>query len=160
MAYWKYLKYVIRHKYYVAIECFKRDLYWAGIFHDVSKFSPYEFHNYAMFFNGKGQQNQKGDTLEDGGNPLLKQRMENSWLLHVRRNKHHWNYWILIDRKNEMQIFDMPNKYITEMICDWEGASKALRGQEAKAKDWYERQKNTLILSNYTRSKVELALGV
>ena len=48
----KYMWYVIRHKYYVLIECFKVGLYWRGIMHDWSKFLPSELIPYANFFNG------------------------------------------------------------------------------------------------------------
>lgn len=48
--YWKYFKYVIRHKWYVLIECFKKGQYWRGITHDLSKFLPDEFIPYAKYF--------------------------------------------------------------------------------------------------------------
>jgi len=153
--FWKYFKYIIRHKYYVAIACFKRGLIWQGIIHDWTKFKPSEFYNYAVFFYGKGQINQKGDTISSGGNAELKNKMELSWLRHVHANKHHWNYWIVVDRVGEIQIFDMPYKYIVEMVCDWEGVGKAIRGKDANTIDWYERQKDTLMLSDNTRIQVE-----
>jgi hypothetical protein len=61
----------------------------------------------------------------------------------------------VVDRVGEIQIFDMPYKYIVEMVCDWEGVGKAIRGKDANAIDWYERQKDTLILSDNTRIQVE-----
>ena len=48
--YTKYLNYVLRHKWYVMIECFKRGQYWRGIMHDMSKFRPSEFIPYAIYF--------------------------------------------------------------------------------------------------------------
>ena len=50
--YYKYLQYVIKHKYYVMIECFKVGLYWRGLVHDMSKFRPSEFIPYARYFYG------------------------------------------------------------------------------------------------------------
>jgi len=47
-----YLKYIIRHKWYVGIECFKMGVYWRGITHDLSKFLPSEFIPYAKYFYG------------------------------------------------------------------------------------------------------------
>ena len=38
-----HLKTVFRHKKEVAKICFKFGLYWQGIIHDLSKFSPTEF---------------------------------------------------------------------------------------------------------------------
>lgn len=46
-AYWKCFLYIINHKLNVLIECWKEGLYIQGIFHDMSKFSPKEFHHYA-----------------------------------------------------------------------------------------------------------------
>jgi len=51
--YLKYLKYVLVHKYYVFIECFKVGLFWRGIMHDMSKFFPDEFLPYARYFYGE-----------------------------------------------------------------------------------------------------------
>lgn len=47
----RYLKYILRHKYFVMVECFKRDLYWQGITHDLSKFSLQEFVPYMNSFS-------------------------------------------------------------------------------------------------------------
>lgn len=57
----KYLGYLLRHKWYVGIECFKRGLYWRGIKHDWSKFLPSEFVPYANYFYG---QPKIGDTIQ------------------------------------------------------------------------------------------------
>lgn len=50
--YWKYFKYVLRHKWYVFLACLKYGLIWRGIVHDLSKFKPDEFIAYARFFYG------------------------------------------------------------------------------------------------------------
>jgi len=52
MKYLKYLKYILKHKWYVMIECFKNGLIWRGLMHDLSKFLPSEFIPYANFFYG------------------------------------------------------------------------------------------------------------
>ena len=41
--YLKYLSYVLRHKWFVMLACFKVKLFWQGITHDLSKFLPDEF---------------------------------------------------------------------------------------------------------------------
>ena len=50
--YWKYFKYVIRHKLFVFIECYKLGKIWRGITHDLSKFLPDEFIPYSRYFYG------------------------------------------------------------------------------------------------------------
>ena len=49
----KYAGYVFRHKFYVALACFKQGLYWRGLTHDMSKFLPTEWTPYAEFFYDK-----------------------------------------------------------------------------------------------------------
>jgi len=153
--YWRYFLYLMRHKWYVGIECFKRGELIAALFHDMSKFLPDEFVPYARFFYGKGQPKNRGDTIQSGENAELKLAMEEAWLRHIHRNKHHWQYWISVEANGKLQVFDMPYDYIAEMVCDWEGASKALRGPKAKAIDWYNRQRETLVLSGRTRVLAE-----
>lgn len=52
MKYLKYLKYILKHKYYVAVECFKMGLIWRGLVHDLSKLRLSEFGAYANYFYG------------------------------------------------------------------------------------------------------------
>jgi len=156
--YIKYLKYVMRHKRYVMLECFKRCLFIQGLIHDMSKFMPIEFVSYAQFFCSKGQPENRGFTVQSGNDSLKESRMERGWLHHIHLNKHHWNYWVSVEPGGKLQIFDMPYRYIVEMVCDWEGASKALRGKAASAKEWYESEGKKLILSSRTRRVVERLL--
>ena len=46
-----YLKYVLRHKRYVAQERFREGMYWRAFVHDMSKFLPSEFIPYAKHFH-------------------------------------------------------------------------------------------------------------
>lgn len=48
----KYLKYLIKHKFYVTRECFRIGLYWRGLVHDLSKFNPMEWVAYRNYFYG------------------------------------------------------------------------------------------------------------
>ena len=49
--FFRYLSYVIRHRWFVMIECFKRGLIWRGLTHDLSKFHPSEFFPYMVAEN-------------------------------------------------------------------------------------------------------------
>ncbi|MBZ0293912.1 MAG: DUF5662 family protein [Anaerolineae bacterium] len=40
---WQYLKYVFRHKWYVFWSCVEYGLFWRGLVHDLSKFTPEEW---------------------------------------------------------------------------------------------------------------------
>ena len=48
----KQIKIILRHKYYVGIECFKLGLYWQGITHDLSKFSLVELLESSKYYVG------------------------------------------------------------------------------------------------------------
>jgi len=82
--YFEYLRYVIRHKYFVFVACRKLGVgLWQALFHDFSKFSPSEFIPYAFHFYGKTKGKHK-DTAFDF-----------AWLLHQHRNPHHWQFYLL-----------------------------------------------------------------
>lgn len=110
-AYWKYFLYILNHKVNVLIECWKEGLYIQGVVHDLSKFSPTEFFPYAKkFYSGKPL------DLED------ELSWKYAWLRHQRRNKHHWEYWVI--NPNTKEALPMPKKYVIEMVCDWRSFSR------------------------------------
>ena len=43
MKAWKHFKTITKHKFLVMRQCFKVGLYWQGLTHDLSKYSPTEF---------------------------------------------------------------------------------------------------------------------
>jgi hypothetical protein len=138
--YWDYLKYVLEHKKNVFIECWKRGLYIHAFTHDLSKFSPIEFISYAKYFYGTKEE--KAFSNFDHG-----------WLNHQRKNKHHWGYWV--DSSGKALI--MPQKYIKQMICDWEAMGRKF-GDTAK---WYYlKNKENYILNPITIIYLERELGL
>jgi len=137
--YIKYLNYVIRHKWYVFLECWKVGIIWQGITHDFSKLLPSEFFPYSIYFYGNGKNDKEFD---------------NAWLLHQKRNPHHWQYWLLYEDEGALKTLDMPLEYRKEMLCDWRGAGKAITGKDNTEK-WYEINKNKMLLHRDTRNWVE-----
>jgi len=137
MKYLKYFFYIIEHKWYVLIECWKVGLYWHGITHDLSKFLPSEFIPYARYFYG-GKNN--------------KEEFEKAWLKHKNRNPHHWNYWLLDGRP-----IKMPYKYIKQMICDWRAMSRKFGDTP---REFYQNNKNKMILHIATKKMIENELDV
>ena len=108
--YFKYLKTICVHKWYVFIECVKLGIVWQGIIHDMSKFYLSEFIPSAKYYNGES-------------NDIEYQR---AWLHHKGHNKHHWEYWVDWDSKTgEYILSDIPIKYLKEIYADMIGASKA-----------------------------------
>ena len=154
--YLKYLSYVLRHKWFVMTECFKVKLFWQGITHDLSKFLPDEFIPYANFFYGKKKviRDKTGYYKPtDTGDKAF----DFAWLLHQKRNPHHWQWWILPEDEGEIKLLEMPYKCLLEMICDWRGAGKA-QGYGDNTKEWYLENKNKMQLGDETRKQIEKIL--
>lgn len=113
---------VMRHKTAVARECFKVGLYWQGITHDLSKFSPVEFINSVRYY-------QYGKQSPNNGERRVKGYSE-SWIHHKGHNRHHYEHWtdynIEAAEKGEFPVrpVRMPRKYVAEMLMDRIAASK------------------------------------
>jgi len=158
--YLKYLWYVLRHKWYVMIECFKVGLIWRGLVHDNSKFLPDEFFPYAKHFYGNKDGIKTGRNKTGYYKPYDTgdKAFDFAWLLHQKRNKHHWQWWILPRDEDGVMIMEIPKKYILEMVCDWKGAGKAQGTPNTIA--WYEKNKDKMQLHPDTRMYVEELLGL
>lgn len=118
--------------------------YQIGFVHDASKTEPDEYGPYDEYFYGGNRSNQVVDDFNY------------AWLLHIHRNPHHWQYWIL---KNDDQglgenVLDMPINYILEMICDWWSFSWS-KDNLYEIFDWYDNHKKYIKLSKNTRKTVE-----
>ena len=116
--------------------------------HDRSKSEPDEYGAYDDYFYGN---NKSYQVVQD---------YRKAWLLHIHRNPHHWQYWVLInDDPEEGEILiEMPVNYILEMICDWWAFSWA-KGNLHEIFKWYDEHKNYIKLHTNTRKKVEEILA-
>lgn len=141
--YWNYFKYICIHKWYVFLECLKIMQPWHGITHDLSKFLPSEFFPYAKKFYG-GDYAHKYFEIENA--------FDIAWLLHQRRNKHHWDYWV----KSDGKPVPMPGKYAIQMIADWR-AMGSVHGDTAE--EFYKKNKKRMILHSETINFVEYVLS-
>lgn len=159
--YWKYLKYVLRHKWFVTIECFKMGLFLRGIMHDMSKFLPSEFIPYARFFYGKypslndvhGDQRNRISIWKEGAAKAF----DFAWLLHQKRNDHHWQWWILPEDDGGTKIMPMSLNAIKELVADWIGAGRAISGRKDPW-PWYQANKGHMQLNPDTRRIIEMSL--
>lgn len=152
-AHWKYLLYVIRHKWFVFIACrYAGVSLWQSIIHDWTKFLPSEWGPYVhSFYNPDGT---KKDWKARG--PLNKQEFDLAWNYHQKRNKHHWQYWLLTNDSDEPKVkaLPMPDKYMREMVADWMGAGRTITGRWDYI-DWYAKNRDRMILHKYTIDDVE-----
>lgn len=151
MKYLKYLKYLLKHKYFVFIECCRNGIVWRGLTHDLSKFLPSEFIPYANYFYG--------DMYK------WADRFDHAWNMHQKRNKHHWQFWLLKCDSGEIKTLEMKPIYMVEMLCDWIGCGKALGKTSTKndryfeTKNWYKVNKDKIILHPNNRRWIEIKLG-
>ena len=110
----RHLRKILIHKYWVGLYCFKCGLYWRGLVHDLSKFSPVEFFESIKYY--QGDSSPINAAKKDKGYSL-------GWLHHKGINKHHLEYWF--DRNRDGLCFiKIPYNYMLEMVCDRIAACK------------------------------------
>lgn len=150
MKYIKYLWYLIRHKWFVMIECFKEGLIWQGLVHDLDKFRWDSFKCYSDFMDSK----RFTTSIPEGLYARTGSRKMNMvWLRHRKTNKHHWQYYCY-GRKEPME---MEYEYIMEMICDWKGAIRG-HNREVKVWDWYSKNRDGMVLHPDTRIWIDFLM--
>ncbi len=156
--YFKYLSYVLRHKWFVFHAARKLGITWLGIIHDLSKFSQAEFGLYARcFFNPDGS---KREVRDKTGfyDPSKFDGFDMAWNNHQKHNKHHWEYWACIQITGELKPLPFPDKYRREMLADMRGASRAL-GFGVSIKAYYEKNKDKMQLHPETHQWLEEHIG-
>jgi hypothetical protein len=105
MTAWRYVLFVLYHKYLV----FKFGLrvggipLWQLLIHDLSKFGPNEFGPYRM----------RSVTGKD--TPAYQAAWKHHWSI----NPHHWEYWV-----RDGVATPMPEVYVREMLADWHAANR------------------------------------
>ena len=124
---------ITHHRHVVCRECFQVGLYWQGLTHDLSKYSPTEFWVGARYYQGTRSPNNA--EREDKG-------LSTSWLHHKGRNRHHYEYWMDYSAKRHDGIAGsgiiacrMPLRYVMEMFMDRIAASKTYNGAAYKDTD-------------------------
>jgi len=156
--YLRYLNYLIKHKWFVFLESCKEGIMWQGFIHDLSKFLPSEFFPYVEHFYGGKDYNDINKGRDETGyykpTDTGDKDFDFAWLLHQKRNKHHWQWWILPEDEGGLKILEMPLKYRKEMLCDWLGAAKA-QGHKDNRKEWYNKNKDKMQLGPETERWIE-----
>ena len=153
--YWAYLKYVLRHKWFVFVECCKDGMPLTGLLHDMNKLCPKLFVPYARFFYAPD--GTKIERRDKSGyyNPFNTgdKAFDLAVKTHLMSNPHHWQYWVLPLGKQEVMVYPMSRKALREMVCDWRGAAKA--NGTPGLKDWYDKNKHSLVLHDESRKVLE-----
>ena len=118
----KHFKTITRHRNAVIKHCAKAGIFFQGLRHDLSKYSPTEFLPGAHYYIGtrspnEGEREEKGYSL--------------AWIHHKGRNKHHFEYWTDYNiQTKRIEPVEMPLRYVAEMFCDRVAASKIYSGDK------------------------------
>jgi len=165
MKHFKYLKYIIRHKWFVFQECCKLGIPFTGMIHDFSKIYPSEWFPYANYFYGFKMTLDEWIYRNPANIPLkyvdtwIEMDFDFAWLKHQNRNKHHWQWWVLQKDSGKRKAMPMNKRYRKEMLADWRGASRAITGKD-ETKNWYLKNKDKMILHENTREWIEKQLDI
>lgn len=117
---WQHFKTITHHRHLVLRGCFRVGLYWQGLTHDLSKYSPTEFRNGIKYYQGTRSPN--AAEREDKG-------YSEAWMHHKGRNRHHFEYWTDLGLQTmAYEPVSMPRKYVAEMVMDRIAACKTYQG--------------------------------
>ena len=145
---------ITKHRHLVRKYCFMAGLYWQGLTHDLSKYSPAEFLAGARYYQG----NRSPNNAEREATGVSK-----AWLHHKGRNKHHLEYWVDYGLGDSvgLQGMLMPVNLVVEMFCDRIAACIVYQKEEytdASPYEYYERGRKHLLLHPRTRKLLERML--
>jgi len=147
--YISYIKNIMVHKWFVFIECCSLGIPLLGLLHDWTKFLPSEMIKYThTLYDSDGTRKKANDSLYISLGTALTH--------HFRCNKHHWQYYLLVQGVDSIVALDMPLKYCKEMLADWVGAGKTYGGN---VYDWYRKNKDKIIIHDDVREWLERMIG-
>jgi hypothetical protein len=158
----RYLRYVVRHKWFVyqagrKLGLGRRQL----LVHDLSKFSRAEWGPYVRWFMdppgpNKTWHQQAKDFRHDAEAQRRKAAFDRAWEHHWSNNPHHWEWWAKRSIGGSCPS-EMTDGCRREMLADWRGAGLAQGKPDTRA--WYEANKGRMQLHPETRAWIESALA-
>ena len=150
MKHFEYLKYIVRHKWYVFVAGRKLKVSLIQlIVHDWHKFLPTEWMPYVEYFYGDHGAKFNGGFMwewTEAGN--VKLAFDKAWLSHIHFGKHHWQHWILREDSGKIACIEMPDKYVVEMVADWMGAGRAITGKW-EVESWFVKNASNMLEKQY-----------
>ena len=153
MKAWQHFVTITRHRWIVRQGCFRVGLYWQGLTHDLSKYSPTEFWVGARYFQGDKSPN--GAERRDKG-------YSEAWMHHKGRNRHHYEYWT--DMSLVTRNYDpvpMPRRYLVEMVMDRRAACMVYQGEkytDGSALEYFMNSRERELMHPRTRRELEYIL--
>ena len=153
MNIWRHFLTITKHRLLVCAGCFRVGLYWQGLTHDLSKYSPTEFLIGAKYYQGTRSPN--AAEREDKG-------YSEAWMHHKGRNRHHYEYWT--DMSPQTRCYEsipMPRKYLVEMVMDRRAACMTYQGkdyQDGSALAYFQRSRERQLMHPQTCQELEYIL--
>ena len=154
----EHFKTITHHRHLVRQYCFRLGLYYQGLTHDLSKYSPSEFWRGVKYYQGYRSPNDAERREND---------VSLAWLHHKGRNRHHFEYWIDYCIADDGEVYmggcKMPLKYVAEMFCDRIAACKVYQGDkytDASAYDYYEKSRGHILIHPETGALISEMLRV
>ena len=153
MKAWKHFVTITKHRMIVCGGCFRVGLYWRGLTHDLSKYSPTEFRQGAKYYQGVRSPN--AAEREDKG-------FSEAWMHHKGRNRHHYEYWTdMSPQSKTYEAVPMPRQYLAEMVADRIAACKVYEGKNytpESALRYLMRSREKNLMHTQTRQELEFLL--
>ncbi len=155
MKFFRHLKTITHHKWLVLRGCFQVGLYWQGLTHDLSKYSPTEFLVGARYWQGTRSPN-AAERDEKG--------YSEAWMHHKGRNRHHYEYWT--DMSPVTRNYDpipMPRRYLVEMVMDRIAACRTYQGKaytDASAFVYFEKSRDRQLMHPQTEQELRFLLAM
>ena len=153
MKAWQHFKTITKHRILVMKGCFRVGLYWQGLTHDLSKYSPTEFRVGAQYYQGTRSPN--AAEREAKG-------YSEAWMHHKGRNKHHYEYWVdlnPVSKRYEPVV--MPRRYLAEMVMDRRAACMTYQGKnytDASALEYLDRSRERNFMNPETERQLRYIL--
>ena len=153
MKAWQHFKTITYHRWLVRQGCFKVGLYWQGLTHDLSKYSPTEFWIGARYYQGNRSPN-AAEREEKG--------YSEAWMHHKGRNRHHYEYWTDMNRITKLyESVPMPRKYLAEQVMDRRAACMVYQGKDytpGSALTYFMKSRERELMHPQTRQEMEYIL--
>lgn len=150
---WKHFKTITTHRFLVRKGCFAMGLYWQGLTHDLSKYSPTEFWNGARYYQGVRSPNAAERELKG---------YSEAWIHHKGRNRHHYEYWTDMSKETgRYESVPVPRRYLAEMVADRVAACKVYEGKNytpGSALAYLERSREKNLINRQTLQELSYLL--
>ena len=152
MKFFKHLWVVIKHKSNVLYYASKLGIFWTGLVHDLTKFTPTEFNRSVKYFHGK-----KSPTIVERASH---DNFSYICVAHTGRNKHHWQYWVDYTRW-EIVVNKIPFRHALEYVADVLSASKVYNPKDFNfmvAHDYFKEHSKTYLMHPATKEFILLCI--